>query len=43
MLKNQISIINPKNKGKVTFIESMLSYDADLKKYGCLMKDMKKK
>ncbi len=43
MVKNEIFMVNPKNKQKAVFIETMIDYDADLTKYGCLMHDIKKK
>ena len=43
MVKNEIFMVNPKNKQKAVFIETMIDYDADITKYGCLMQDVKKK
>ena len=43
MVKNEISMMNPKNKQKAIFVETMTDYEADLTKYGCLMQDVKKK
>jgi hypothetical protein len=43
MVKNEITMLNKKNKQKAVFTEVLNNYDADITKYGCLMQGVKKK